>query len=377
MVTTSRASCWSSCLALVLALLVPGLAAAHAGSKSYLTFKVDDERLDGQLVMSLTDIALALKLDIRQPPERLRALIGEHAEDVRTYAQQGLAMLVNGQKTRFDFGKLIEARQNGEDFVILELRAGAASRIDRLDVGYMLFFEDDTLHECLSRIEWGGDASSEVVFGFTAPYQRLERTGGAAPGFVQFLRSGVWHIWTGYDHVLFLLALLFPAMFERGKKEWTPVQRVSDALVRVLTIVTAFTIAHSITLTCAVMGWVQLPERLVESAIAASVFVAALLNFRPAAAGVTGPWLAFAFGLLHGFGFANVLRELIPQSAQIWRPLVAFNLGVEAGQLAIVALFFAAAWALRGTRFYRVGVVQGGSAVVCACAAVWFCLRVS
>jgi hypothetical protein len=368
---------WSACVALLLVLLSPGVATAHAGSKSYLTFNINGDRLDGQLVMSVTDMALALKLDVRQSPQVLRAALGERSEEVRAYAQQGLLMLVNGRKTLLNFDKLVEARQNGEDFVILELRAQAPSRIDRLDVGYMLFFEDDTQHECLARVEWDGGASAEVVFGYGAPYQRLDRTGGAAPGFVQFVRSGVWHIWTGYDHCLFLIALLLPAVFERGRRAWEPVSTVTVAIMRVLAIVTAFTIAHSITLTCAVMGWVELPARFVESAIAASVFIAALLNFLPATAGFSGPGLAFAFGLLHGFGFASVLRELVPDSGQIWRPLVAFNIGVELGQLAIVAVFFSAAWTLRGTRFYRVGVMQGGSAAVCACAAVWFCLRVA
>lgn len=369
--------CWLACIALLPVLVAPEVLWAHAGSRSYLTLQVEGKELRGQLVMSLVDAALALKLDIRQSPETLREAIGPRAGELRAYAERGLPMLINGRKSLIDFGKLVDARQNGEEFIILELRAVAASSIDKLDIGYTLFMEDDPQHECLARVEWGGGKSAEAVFAFGAAYQHLERTGGAAPGFLQFIRSGVWHIWTGYDHVLFLLALLFPAVFERGKRAWVPVPTVRIALVRVLTIVTAFTIAHSVTLTCAVMGWIQLPEQFVESAIAASVFVAALCNFLPATAGISGPWLAFAFGLLHGFGFAGVLKELVPQTPQIWRPLAAFNIGVELGQLAIVAVFFSAAWALRGTRFYRVGVMQGGSAAVCACAAVWFCLRVA
>jgi hypothetical protein len=140
-------------------------------------------------------------------------------------------------------------------------------------------------------------------------------------------------------------------------------------------VVTAFTIAHSITLACAALGLIHLPERLVESAIALSVFIAAACNFLPAAAGIGGPWMAFSFGLLHGFGFAGVLAELVPDTGQVWRPLLGFNLGVEVGQLAIVAVFFPLAWLLRGTQFYRLAIVRGGSAIVCACAALWFCAR--
>jgi hypothetical protein len=85
--------------------------------------------------------------------------------------------------------------------------------------------------------------------------------------------------------------------------------------------------------------------------------------------------MAFAFGLLHGFGFSSVLAGLIPENGGIWRPLLGFNLGVEAGQLAIVVLFFPVAWRLRATRFYRLFVVKGGSLVICGCAALWFFAR--
>jgi hypothetical protein len=146
-------------------------------------------------------------------------------------------------------------------------------------------------------------------------------------------------------------------------------------LKSVVQILTAITIAHSITLTCAALEWISLPSRLVESAIAASIFIAALLNFLPAAAGSRGAWLAFGFGLLHGFGFAGALSELDTEGAPLWRTLLAFNLGVEAGQLVIVAAFLPLAHLLRNTRFYRTGVVYGGSTVAGLCALFWFWQR--
>jgi hypothetical protein len=118
-----------------------------------------------------------------------------------------------------------------------------------------------------------------------------------------------------------------------------------------------------------------LPERVVEPAIALSVFIAAASNFLPAAAALGGPWMAFAFGLLHGFGFAGVLAGLVPQAGLALRPLLAFNMGVEVGQLVIVAIFMPIAWKLRKTAFYRLIVVRGGSAAVCVCALVWFIAR--
>jgi hypothetical protein len=175
--------------------------------------------------------------------------------------------------------------------------------------------------------------------------------------------------------VLFLLVLLIPAVFQRTADGREGVPDFGGAFARVTVIVSAFTIAHSITLTAAALQWIVLPGRLVESAIAASVFVAALLNFLPTTSGVRGAWLAFGFGLLHGFGFAGVLSEVETAGTPLSRTLIAFNLGVELGQLAIVAAFLPLAYILRNTRFYRTGVVYGGSSVAGLCALLWFWRR--
>jgi hypothetical protein len=138
--------------------------------------------------------------------------------------------------------------------------------------------------------------------------------------------------------------------------------------------VTAFTVAHSITLSLAALGVIDLPTRLVESVIAASIVVAALNNLRPLV--TRRLWLvAFGFGLVHGFGFASVLADLgLPRDALVLA-LVGFNIGVELGQLAIVVLFLPLAFALRRTRFYRSWVMVGGSLVIALLALVWLVER--
>jgi hypothetical protein len=142
----------------------------------------------------------------------------------------------------------------------------------------------------------------------------------------------------------------------------------------VLKVVTAFTLAHSITLTLAALGVVSLPSRVVESVIAASVVLAALDNLWGRLE--RRRWaMAFAFGLVHGFGFASVLADLgLPQDALVLA-LVGFNVGVELGQLAIVLVFLPVAFALRATAFYQVGVLKGGSIVIALLAAWWFAER--
>jgi hypothetical protein len=142
----------------------------------------------------------------------------------------------------------------------------------------------------------------------------------------------------------------------------------------VVKVVTAFTLAHSFTLSLAALQVISLPSRLVESAIAASVVLAALNNLRGTIE--SRRWvLAFVFGLIHGFGFASVLTDLgLPQQALVLA-LVGFNVGVEVGQLAIVAVFLPLAFTLRGTRFYRVGVLKAGSLMVALLAGWWFVQR--
>ncbi len=166
--------------------------------------------------------------------------------------------------------------------------------------------------------------------------------------------------------------LLIPAVFRPTANGREAVPDFNSALLRVVIIVSAFTVAHSITLTCAAMQWVRLPSRLVESVIAASIFIAALHNFLPRTAGGRSAWLAFGFGLIHGFGFAGALSEIGAEGAPLWHTLLAFNLGVEVGQLAIVAVFLPCAYFLRATRFYRTGVLYGGSSIAGLCALYWF-----
>jgi hydrogenase/urease accessory protein HupE len=180
-----------------------------------------------------------------------------------------------------------------------------------------------------------------------------------SPTLLGFFVLGVEHIWTGYDHLLFLLALLLP-----GGTLW-----------RLAGIVTAFTIAHSITLGLAALDVLTLPIEPVEAAIAASVVVAALDGMRPHVR--DHRWLlTFAFGLIHGFGFAGVLREIGLPADAVAMPLLGFNLGVEAGQLAVVAVAVPTIRAVaRSAGGARVKTVLG--VLIAAIGAFWLVERLS
>ncbi|MDQ2989803.1 MAG: HupE/UreJ family protein, partial [Pseudomonadota bacterium] len=192
--------------------------------------------------------------------------------------------------------------------------------------------------------------------------------------FFDYVKHGVWHIWIGFDHILFLLSLLLPAVLVWRERRWHGRDTFRASAFEVLKIVTAFTLAHSITLTLATLGVVALPSRFVESAIALSVVVAALNNVWPVITRRLAV-LAFTFGLIHGFGFASVLLDLgLPKSALLLS-LVGFNVGVEVGQLAIVALFLPLAFLAKNHAFYRKLVLVGGSSVIVAISMVWLVER--
>jgi hypothetical protein len=160
----------------------------------------------------------------------------------------------------------------------------------------------------------------------------------------------------------------------RQQHAWEPGTSFRSASVEVAKVVTAFTLAHSITLTLAALSIVVLPSRFVESGIALSVVLAALNNLFPVVA--NGRWMAaFGFGLLHGFGFAGALHDLGLPAGSLALSLFGFNLGVEAGQLAIVAVFLPVAFALRSTRAYRRLMFAGGSVVIASVAMLWLVER--
>jgi hydrogenase/urease accessory protein HupE len=181
--------------------------------------------------------------------------------------------------------------------------------------------------------------------------------------FVDMVTLGVHHIFTGFDHLAFLVALLLLAAT-------TP-----RPLRATLLTVTAFTVAHSITLIAGALGWVTLPAQLVESVIAASIVWVAIENLLVRRA----PWrwpLVFLFGLVHGLGFASMLVPFLPADGVVV-PLLAFNLGVEIGQLAVVAVALPLlAWlAGRWPDAYRRVVVRGGSLIIGALGALWLVER--
>ena len=259
-------------------------------------------------------------------------------------------------------------------YSVLQFKWQCPSPILSIEIKYTLFFDFDPQHRGLLRIEYQ-NTTQTAILSPTQNKQRIELV-EVKPGkaFLQYLQEGLWHIGTGYDHMLFLLSLLLPAVYVRQDRQWHPARQFRPVLIAVIKIVTAFTIAHSITLTLATLDVIALPSRWVESAIAASVVLAAFNNLYPVI--IKRLWLvAFGFGLVHGLGFANVLKDLgLPQNLLIVT-LLAFNLGVEIGQLVIVSAFLPLAYWSRQSTPYRIVCFKLGSGLIVLIAGIWFLER--
>jgi hypothetical protein len=345
--------------------------AARRASESSLSLYVLDATLRGEWKVALLDLDATLALDSNGDGEITWPEIEHRRPEIEEYLESHLRVLANAMDPGVRFDKLVFGEQHGQPMLLSELSATAAGRIEALDINYTLLFDQHPHHRGILKVIWEGRGSHQAVITAPGATNVFTRATATSKSFAELLRSGIWHIWIGYDHVLFLLVLLIPAVFRRTQTGREAAAEFRGPLIRVIAIVSAFTVAHSITLACAALGWIVLPSRLVESAIAVSVIIAALVNLLPRTAGAIGVWVAFGFGLLHGFGFANVLGEVDAEGTPMWQTLLGFNLGVELGQLAIVAVFLPIAYLLRHTRFYRTGVLYGGSGAAALCAIVW------
>ena len=343
----------------LLALLLAVPAAAHPVPFSYLDLEIHDDAVTGRVRAHLVDLAPVL--GIADPQELLDGHVQAAAEEgIQRYLASRIAF-ENGGFARAEWGPIQVVDDN--EALQLEFRiAGAPEGALTIDTNlfpadpnhqtFINIYEDDTLRQ---QLILSAETEPQVYYRGT--------TAGAFAVMGTFIPSGVHHIMIGPDHILFLIGLLL----------------LGGSLRRLVTIVTMFTVGHSITLSLAALDIVTPPGWLIEPAIALSIVVVGADNLlqRKEKGRDLRAFVALFFGLIHGFGFASVLKEFgLPQEALGWS-LFSFNVGVELGQLAIV-LVVASALALIRRRWPRTdkAIVVGGSAVVIAAGAYWFVERV-
>lgn len=343
----------------VLAVARSGGATTHAPRQGYMFLRLYGDSSIVRLELNVSDVERALTLGWNPGVLPAREQVQSQLEVIRAYAEARFALSEAGTRATPVFRDFaLRGTAEGQYLLLEYLIAAPAPK--QLSITLSLFFELDELHRNLVVVEhdwrtgtFSNESGVSLILSPAEPTQLLDLSGRSLfRGFLALVRLGIWHIWIGIDHILFLVALILPSVLIRKEGRWRPADRFGVAFVKILTIVTLFTIAHTITLSLAALGIVRIPSRIVESIIAASIAAAALHNLWPLARVNEGA-IAFVFGLFHGFGFASVLGDLGLGTEYLALSLFGFNVGVEIGQAAIIAAIFPVLYFARRLRPYQ------------------------
>jgi HupE / UreJ protein len=430
---------WRALVALCLAGLCAAPAQAHKASDAYLSLSRQGELIALRWDVALRDLDNALALDANGDGQLTWGEIKARRADIEAHLMGRLRLQAVGMSQacalRASPGEApLERRVDGAYFV-LRLAGACALPQGQLRLSYRLLADIDPTHRGLLQVRgvsgqvWSLDPAGRALTVRVpdarqvaqAPWPHamptsVERVGHPAPGaaqgefmrvaytptvptpdtdttgeasapaqgdrsasFLGMVRDGIHHILIGTDHVLFLICLLLPAVLrpatDRDPRHAAPVAGLSQALRPVLITISTFTLAHSLTLALASLNLVQPSPRVIEPAIALTIALAALDNIRPIFAGWRNTF-TFLFGLVHGFGFANVLNELSLSPDGFVQALLGFNLGVEIGQLLIVGPTLTVFMLLRRHAAYARLFMPMGSALIIVVALGWWVERV-
>ena len=403
------------CLGSLVGLWLPGLALAHKGSDAYLQLKLDGATSALRLDVALRDLDAVIDIDADADGQLTWGEVRSAYPSIERYLAS--RVVVDGCQWQ-SVATALERRADGV-YAALTWPGSCATDVALPTIRYSALREIDPTHRAIAKIERPGAAavvqvldptkalpvaSTNAAVPAVAPVSKMGTaaaalasvsmangsTDGSTDGRASnstdanlhaasqapagFVKEGLRHILGGYDHVLFLLCLLLPAVMRRTATGWQPVERLGQAIIPVALIVTAFTVAHSVTLTLASLKLLSLSSSFIEPAIAVTIVLAALDNLMPIFRG-RRTVVTFVFGLIHGFGFASVLGELDLPTGQFAWALFQFNLGIELGQLCIVVVAVTALFAFRHRAWYPTAVIRGGSLVAIALGALWFIER--
>jgi hydrogenase/urease accessory protein HupE len=356
-------------VAMLCSALAPVVAEAHPAPFSYLDLRLNASGITGTLVVH--DLDAAHDLGITEAGTLLDpAVAAKHRDALVALLSPRVTLTLDGRTAAISWGAIdvVPDRQSVRLAFTVDGPVPGHTAIQ----AYM--FPYDPIHQTFINLYENDDLKMQAIL--DASRQRVEYYAGSTQGRLAVIRtfvlSGIEHIMIGPDHILFLIGLLL----------------LGGTLTRLAVIVTAFTIGHSITLSLAALDVVSPPAYFIEPLIALTIVVVGADNLlvlraasqspqTPQAASDIRAWLAAAFGLIHGFGFAYVLKEFgLPQEALVWS-LFAFNAGVEIGQLLIVLLVAGVLLAVRTQSAAAARrVAMAGSIAVIAAGTYWFIERV-
>ena len=363
-----------SLMVLISALIFSTSAFSHQTSTAYFTAQLNSSgALNGELQVRLFDLERAIGLDQNSNGELTWGEALSQVKAVEEYFADVLSFQRDQQSCTASYSGAWQLDSHfNESYLVLPLSAQCAISGD-LQIDYGGFFDIDSEHKLLFNFQNGEHAHNRVISNEERALSLDVSNGSQWDTFQEFSKQGAIHIWIGLDHILFLMCLLLATVFGLEKVSFQRFKSLRENSWEILSVVTAFTLAHSITLAAVALDWINVSSTWVEVGIAITVLAVALNNIYPVIKNITS--VTFAFGLLHGMGFAGVLGELGLPSDQKLLSVLAFNLGVEFGQIVIIAAVLPFMYLINKYNFKPRHFLTGGSTAIAVIAAIWITER--
>lgn len=386
MVSIARRLAGVVCLLAFKLVLFTSAAFAHAGGENYVWLNVEEDRLSGRIEIAFSELEAELGISLPEDAAAREVAIREHAAVVQQYIRENLEISAGGRAIAYHFGEPHPAEGAENRFAAYPIETEPFDVPSEITLRNDLFLTwDRPLYRSLAVMEFDRQRDVEypqdhVVLAF-GPNSREQVLNLDDPQPILTTRDFVWqgviHVLLGPDHVLFLLALLLTSVLRRTPdRQWVAVDRAAPAMLNALVVITLFALAHSATLSLTVLGLIQPNIRLIEALIAFSIAAVAANNLFPLFA--SGRWiLIIFFGFFHGVGFASAMNELQFRMVEPAKILFNFNVGIEIGQIAIVAVVFPIIFLIRRTEFYRSMVFRFGNVVIALVALYWTITRLT
>ena len=342
---------------------------SHELSNGYLTLKNEsNETLSGELLLKPKDIGQVAGLDANNDGNLTWGEVNRNHNLANGYIQNHL--IIRGSETRCTVSVAPPSLRDisAESLLVYPLSVNCAF-LNEVSVHYTGMLSEFPTHKLLTSVTLNQQTSVYVLDGERSFITIAPENNHWVSQFGEMVYQGIWHIFIGLDHILFLVATLLTVNLFRKNKRWEKEQSKKLIIKSTVILVSTFTLAHSITLTATALDFISLDSRIVELGIAISVAITAINNVYPIIMRLG--FITFGFGLLHGMGFASVFGDLNAESGSLAMNVLAFNTGVELGQLVIVALLLPLLILLRNLKAYSKAIMPIASSIIAVIAINW------